>query len=97
MQQNLPRLSKKRTPAGHPKGSEANRFWAFLMQGENMAYDTYADWNNEPFQRPEMMVETTDRFIHPVGFTDKRFKQMAEENGRNERMRRCQIRTVRLK
>lgn len=61
------------------------------------SFNTYADWTNEPFQRPEMVVDASDRFVNPVGFTDQRFKQMAEENGRNERYRRCQIRTVKLK
>lgn len=60
-------------------------------------FDDYGSWEPEPLLRPEMHVDAPDRFVHPVGFIDFRFKHMKAENGRNEIQRRCRIRTVRLK
>jgi len=62
-----------------------------------MAIDDYADWREGSYQQPEMQVEAPDRFCNPIGFIDFRFKHMREENGRNERVRRCVIRKVKLK
>jgi hypothetical protein len=63
------------------------------LRGFRSAYDGFDDY----VSRPEMQVEASDRFVNPCGFIDFRFKHMREENGRNERDRRCIIRKVKLK